>query len=352
MHKYFLGLGMLVFAGPLFANELSFDFTQMPTNQPPAGCFSTVGGDGKPGAWKVIMDDVPLAFPPLNPGAPNTAPKAVVAQLDWDAADNRYPLLILGTNTYGDFTFTTRFKIVDGLTEQMAGVAFRMQDEKNYFYVRASAIENTFYFYRVFKGVRSAPIGNRMKFARGVWHELTVECSGPKIHILIDGKEALPLLSDPTFAVGKIAFLTKSDSISYFTETHIHYTPREPFAQTMVRDLMNANHQLLGLKIFMATPQSPAVHLIAGDDEKEIGQPGDQADDDVINRGVNYYRKDKEKQSACVTMPLRDRNGDSVASVHIIMKSFKGQTEENAIGRATPVIKQLQARTATVDSIY
>jgi hypothetical protein len=45
-----------------------------------------------------------------------------------------------------------------------------------------------------------------------------------------------------------------------------------------------------------------------------------------------------------VTLPLRDRNGDSVAAVRVKMKSFKGQTEENAILRALPVVKQMQER--------
>jgi hypothetical protein len=298
------------------------------------------------------MDDVPLPPTPFSPNAPGSAPKSVVAQLAWDATDNHYPLLVLGTNFYGDFTFTTRFKIVDGLTEQVAGVAFRMQDEQNYFFIRANAIQNNFYFYRVFKGALSTPIGNNMKFERGVWHELTVNCDGPKIHILLDGREALPMLTDPTFAAGKIAFITKSDSISYFTDTRLTYTPREPFAQLMVRDAMKENKRLLGLKIFVNAPQSPNIRLIASNDESEIGRPGEKLDADVINHGVNYTSWDKVNEIVYVTMPLRDRNGDTVASVRLVMKSFKGQTEDNALVRATPIMQKLQARASSVDRLY
>src|SRR5271166_5636394 len=113
MRKYILGLMLLACAAPLLANELSFDWSQTPTDQPPEGCISTLTGDGKPGTWKVITDEVPLLLAPLSPKAPTTAPKSVVAQLAWDAADNHYPLLTLGTNFYGDFTFTTRFKMAD-----------------------------------------------------------------------------------------------------------------------------------------------------------------------------------------------------------------------------------------------
>ena len=63
---------------------------------------------------------MPLALPPLSTNAPATAPKSVVAQLAWNSTDDHFPMLELDTNTYGDFTFTTKFKIVDGLSEEMA----------------------------------------------------------------------------------------------------------------------------------------------------------------------------------------------------------------------------------------
>jgi hypothetical protein len=349
MHRQILWLGCLLLASPLWADECQFDFSQMPTNQPPVGCFSTVGGNGKPGTWKVLMDSMPLALAPLSPNAAATAPKAVVGQVAWDPADEHFPMLVLGTNTYGDFTFTTRFKMVDGLREQMAGVAFRMQDEKNYYYVRASVLGKSFYFYKVANGVRSAPIGNEVHFERGVWHQLTVQCAGPKIHILLDGEDQMTEMTDPTYSSGKIALWTKSDSISYFTDTRITYKPREPFAQTIVRDVMKEYPNLLGLKVSMVPPKAKEARLVASNDEKEIGQPGENTDLAVINKGQNYFRK--EKEIVYVTMPLRDRNGDAVAAVHFVMKSFRGQTEENALVRAMPILKSMQLRASAVDSI-
>ena len=51
-------------------------------------------------------------------------------------------------------------------------------------------------------------------------------------------------------------------------------------------------------------------------------------------------------------MPLRDRNGDAVAAVRFVMKSFRGQTEESALVRAMPILKSMQLRASAVDSIY
>ena len=342
-------LGLIAFAGPLIAAERSFDFSEAQTNQTPPGCFSTVAGVGKPGDWRIIQDDVPLALPPLSPNAPGTYKKNVVAQLAWDATDEHFPMLMLGDETYGDFTLTTRFKIVDGLTEQMAGIAFRVQDEKNFYVVRASALGGTFYFYKFEKGVRFPPVGNNMKIEKGVWHDLILECKGTSIHIMLDGREAMPTINDPTFSWGKIGYWTKSDSITHFTGTRIVYTPREPFAQILVRDTMKQHSRLLGLKVSMLLPKSTEPRLVASDKEQEIGQPGEPTDANVINLGVPYYRKDKDL--VYVTLPLRDRNGDAVAAVRVIMKSFPGQTEENAVVRAMPIVKAMQERASAVDSL-
>ena len=61
---------------------------------------------------------------------------------------------------------------------------------------------------------------------------------------------------------------------------------------------------------------------------------------------MNYYRKDKS--AVYITMPLRDRNGDAVAAVRFVMKKMPVQTEENALVRAMPMLKQMQAPTVKV----
>ena len=43
-------------------------------------------------------------------------------------------------------------------------------------------------------------------------------------------------------------------------------------------------------------------------------------------------------------MPLRDRNGDTIGAAELTMESFLGQTEQNALARAIPIVKAMQAR--------
>lgn len=333
----------LAWFSPALGAEVAFDFGEIPVGQTPPGFRSTVAGVGPPGEWRIILDDAPAVLAPLSTNAPVTVKQAVLAQLSQDTTDERFPMLIYEKETFGDFTVSTRFKIVSGKVEQMAGIAFRIQDENNFYVVRASALGNTFRFYKVVNGQRGELIGPEMEITRGVWHELKVECKGNLIRCWLNGKEAIPPITDTSFTRGKIGFWTKSDSVSYFAETRVTYTPHEPPAQSMVRDVMARYPRLLGLKIYAPGSSEPSeVRIIASSDENEIGRPGGVAERDVLERGTIYYQK--TKKSVVVIMPLRDRNGDPVAAVRVEMRSFTGQTEQNAIARALPIIRRLQAR--------
>jgi hypothetical protein len=125
----------------------------------------------------------------------------------------------------------------------------------------------------------------------------------------------------------------------------VTYTPRESFAQVLVRETIKTYPRVLGLQIFAPTGTPPELRLIASKEEKDIGQPAGQTEQDVISRAIIYYGK--EKESCSVVVPLRDHNGDTMAAARVILKSFPGQTEENAITRAMPIVKQIQARLAS-----
>jgi hypothetical protein len=361
MRKGMAWLALAVLAGRLNAAERRFDFSNAPTNAAPPGCTSTLSGEGKPGDWRVLLDEVPLEPNALDIAmgeltnsvtvatGPRMALKSVVGQLARDTTANHYPMLMLGNEQYGDFTFTTRFKIVDGVMEQMAGVAFRVQDENNFYVVRANVLSGTFYFYKVEKGQHAPPIGNNVKFATGEWHELTVQCEGTEIHLKLDGHDAMPTLNDPTFSAGRIALWTKSDSVSYFTDARVDYTPKVNFAQQLVDDTLKEYPRLLGLQVFVAAATPAGTRMIASADGKGIGDAGSATEADVIKRGVNYYRKDSKM--VVVTMPLSDRNGDPAAAVRVMLEPLLGQTEENARIRALPIIRTMQQRMAAVRSL-
>lgn len=352
MHKYFLGLAWLALAGQLVAAERKFDFSQAPLDEAPPDCRSAVTGEGKPGTWKIILADAPSAYAASIASASGFGggvKRAVVAQTAADMTDEHFPLLILGEDTYGDFTLSTRFKIVDGKVEQMAGLAFRLQDEKNYYVVRVSALGKNVRFYKVVKGQRSQPIGPGVEISRGEWHELSVECNGNRIRCRLDGKEIIPELIDNSFSAGKIALWTKSDAVSYFADTRIEYTVRETFIQSLVRETMKKHPRVLGLRVYALAGNPPEPRVVASGKDGEIGQAGGKTESETIHKDMIFYGK--ENEMALVTVPLHDRNGDAVAAVKVVMKTFTGQTEENAITRAMPIVKEMQARVPAVKNL-
>jgi hypothetical protein len=81
---------------------------------------------------------------------------------------------------------------------------------------------------------------------------------------------------------------------------------------------------------------------VASTNPADLGQAGGDAERDVIQNARNYYSRSQD--TAAVTLPLRDRNGDPIAAVRVTMKRFAGQTQENALLRAQPIVRQMQAR--------
>ncbi|HOX58923.1 MAG TPA: DUF1080 domain-containing protein [Candidatus Paceibacterota bacterium] len=328
---------------PAIAAERKFDFGEVREGQMPPGFRSTVTGLGKPGNWQVIMDEVPPLLPPLTPGAQVIARKPVLAQLAQDPTDEHFPLLINESETVGDFTLTTRFKTVRGVVEQMAGIAFRVQNESNYYVVRASSLGNNLRFYKVMRGERGPVVGPELPVPNNVWHELTVECKGNSIRCMLNGKEQITATDRVNpFVSGKIGFWTKSDSVSYFADTRLVYTPHEPPAQKLVRDTVKKYSRLLGLQLYVTGFEPKTTLLVASKVATEVGQAGGKVELDVIDQGTPYYGKEKDYIS--VVLPLRDRNGDPVAAVRIKLKPSAGQTEQHAFARALPVLRDMQKR--------
>ncbi|SPE50679.1 conserved hypothetical protein [Verrucomicrobia bacterium] len=332
------------------AAERKFEFGEVPENQTPPGFRSAVTGKGKPGDWKMIMDDVPPLLPRLSVSSTVVTKEPVLAQLSQDPTDEHFPLLIFEGDIYGDFTLTTRFKTVSGSVERMAGIAFRVRDETNYYVVRASSLGNTFRFYKVLNGERGPLVGPELPIPSGVWHDLTVECKTNQIRCLLNGKELIAVTDRVNpLTSGKIAFWTKSDSVSYFADTKIVYKPREAPAQGLVNELAKKYSHLLGLRIYVAGSSPQSTRLAASKDESEVGQPGGKTEQNVISKGGTYYAKGKG--SVTVTMPLRDRNGELLAAVCVVMKSFVGETEQTAVVRAGTVVKDIQRRVSSLEDL-
>jgi hypothetical protein len=324
------------------AAERQFDFSLTNENRLPEGFRSTVSGAGKPGEWQIVLEDAPSALPAFSQKSPIAAKRSVLAQLSRDPTDEHFPLLVFEEEKYGDFTFKVRVKTVDGQVERMAGIAFRLQDEKNYYVVRISSLGNNLRFYKFVNGVRSTPIGPELPVPSGVWHELSVQCKGNQILVSLNGQPAIPPLSDPSFAAGKIALWTKSDSVSYFAEPRLAYQPLEKLADTLVQATLTKFSKLRGLKLYVIPSAGTEPVVIAGSNRADIGQVGGRDEMGCLKEGTTYMGKGKG--TVAVLLPLRDRNGDIAAAVRVTLDSSLIPTQEHALTRVRPVVRFIEGR--------
>jgi hypothetical protein len=328
--------------------EIKIDFGDAAVSRVPTNFHAALAGGGRPGEWKIVMDDIPPLMAPLSRQAPVVTRRAVVAQTDTDPTDERFPMLIYDGETFQDFSLTTRFKIAGGTVEQMAGIVFRYQNESNGYVLRASALGKNLRFYKVVNGIRSDPIGPEWNISTGTWYTLAVQCQGNQITCWLDGKPVMPMLHDDSFRAGKVGFRTKSDAVCYFGDTTITYIPRVPRAQTAVQELLKEQPRIVGLRLYTLNTNGQP-RIIASKVEKEIGQGGTDAEKSAIADGKVYFGR--SRGTVLLTLPLRDRNGDPIAAMRVQLKSVLMESQDNALSRATMVLKALQARITSKEEL-
>lgn len=319
-----------------FAAEVSFDFSNTPEGQVPEGFKPVLAGEGHPGKWQVGMTEVPSLLAPLSPQAPQTAVKPVLIQTDHDPTDERFPMLVYEPREFGDFVLTTRLRILGGKKEQMAGIAFRLQDSENFYVVRLSVLGQNIRFYKVIGGFRGQLIGPTLPLSTNVWHELAIKCQGNQILCALDGKAVMPALHDSSFTKGRIGFWTKSDSRCQFAGATITYTPIVPLSKRVLEAALKKYSRVLDLQLYTLGTEDNTTSVVASKNPEDVGSKGGRAETGAIRDGDIYVGKDKK--TVTVVMPVRDRNGDPVAAARIVMRSFPGQTENNAIVRAKPIV--------------
>lgn len=331
---------------PVAGAEIKINFDDFAHGQSLTNDFqSALAGGGRPGDWKIVTDEMPSAFTPFfSSNAPVMNHIPVLGQLDTDPSDNRFPMLIYDKETFKDFTLTTRFKILSGVAEQMAGIVFRYQNPSNFYVIRVSALGHNLRFYKYIKGQFVDPATVAANISPGAWHTMKVQCLGNQIYCWLDGEMAMPLTSTMTFNTGKVGFWTMSDSLTHYGDTSIIYSPEVPMAQLLVQNIMDEQPRILDLRIY-TLDKSGTPRVIASNVATEMGKVGTDSEKGAINNGSIYFGKGRG--TVAVTMPLTDRNGDPVAAVRVELKSFLGETRDTVLSRARMIVDRMQAQVLT-----
>jgi hypothetical protein len=212
----------------------------------------------------------------------------------------------------------------------------------NFYIVTASAARGTFQCFKVEDGQWKTPIGPSVEIQKDQWHDISLQCEGPRIVCSLNGQELVKLIDQTGVRAGAIGYATRADSVSCFTELRVLVASREILAQALIRDVLERFPRVEGLQVFAMPENGGGPRIVASTDPADIGRPGGEAERDVIENARKYHARGKE--SAAVTLPLRDRNGEPIAAVRVTLKRFPGQTEQNALLRAQPIVRQMQSR--------
>ena len=182
----------------------TWDFQADKVDEAPAGfSFGRTGG-GRPGKWVVRSD------------ASAPAGDHVLAQVDPDGTDHRFPVAVADAPVLKDLRLEVRCKPVSGNVDEACGLVFRFKDADNYYVTRANATEDNVRLYHVVKGSRRQFAGWNGKVAGQTWHTLAVEARGDRFQVFYDGKPVIDAKDDTFKDAGKVGVWTKADSVTYF----------------------------------------------------------------------------------------------------------------------------------------
>ncbi len=175
----------------------------------PTGWTATMTGQGTP-QW-TVEDDASA------PSAPKVLKQSGTAA---------FPLCVKDDTSLADGFLELKFKPLTGEEDQAAGIVWRYSDPKNYYIMRANALEDNVVLYKVEKGKRSSlNIVGRAKgygvdvvVPNGQWQNLRVEFTGDLFTVILEGTELFQV-KDQTFTeAGKVGLWTKADSVILFDD--------------------------------------------------------------------------------------------------------------------------------------
>ena len=132
-----------------------------------------------------------------------------------------WAVAILEDQKFSDVDVSVRFRPISGKEDASGGIIFRAKDGRNYFLVRANALENNFRLYTLVNGRRSTIASARVtEPSLGAWHSIRVVALGPKIQAYLNGTLLLDH-SDKTFTDGWLGLWTKADSVTEFADLEV-----------------------------------------------------------------------------------------------------------------------------------
>lgn len=175
--------------------------------------FSGYGTGATPNKWQVIMKE----------GLTATTKGMTQASSQYGMVlELKGKMLAAGSSDWKDYTITTNFKISATPNHIGPEIAFRIQDNDNYylFSTRTSPSGTNYFLYKV-TSQNTYEIKRRASNKRiddEKWHKLQLSVQGNDYTIAIDDNLILDGTTDGTFSQGAIALMTDPLSVIYFDD--------------------------------------------------------------------------------------------------------------------------------------
>ncbi|WHZ15834.1 MAG: hypothetical protein OJF52_002680 [Nitrospira sp.] len=162
--------------------------------------------DGRPaGEWKILITDRAQSA------------SQVLAQVLPKGTDQAHKLLLVEGTESSNVDVTVSYLAVAGKADLGGGLVWHAADDRNYYLLRASLVEQKIRLYRVVKGVQQVVKQIDHPLSAAGWHRLRIMQRGCEIKAQYD--EALLFrVCDNTFSVGRIGLWTKADAVTYFDD--------------------------------------------------------------------------------------------------------------------------------------
>lgn len=111
-----------------------------------------------------------------------------------------------------------KINILSGKEDPEAGVVWRHLDGKNYYYVRANALEKNIVFYRMNNGKKELVKVADAKVNFNQWYKIRVNFNKNQIEVLFDNKPLINVKDNVFWEKGRVGLFTTADTQSAFDD--------------------------------------------------------------------------------------------------------------------------------------
>jgi len=189
---------------PRHVRQWTFD-SSAPGMLPSSYVVGTLFDSRPAGEWKILITDRAKSG------------SQVLAQLQPKGTDQTYKLLLMEGTESANLEAEVSYLAVAGKADFGGGLVWHATDDRNYYLLRASSVEQKLRLYRVVKGVQQVVKQIDRPLPATGWHTLRIVQRGCEIKAIYD-EAVLFRVCDTTFASGRIGVWTKGDAVTYFDD--------------------------------------------------------------------------------------------------------------------------------------